>query len=185
MMRSGNFVFIFFVLIGLTFIPGCATKQHKQQQQKDLDELLASKTFAQEVGIDESGSIDERKYDQFLEMIRTETDSSKSTGSGAFEEEDGAKSAALGLQELGKIAQDPTLLAEALKDLQDPSIQQEVQALMKDPAFKREMKQLLDSPTFKAAMSRAATNLEQLAENPELMEKMKLMSEVHAGNKEL
>lgn len=75
---------------------------------------------------------------------------------------------------------------------------------MKDPGFKREIKQLLDSPTFKAAMSRAATNLEvlaflvssphvinveystqQLADDPELMEKMKLMSQVHAGNKEL
>lgn len=120
-MKNTNFFYTVFALIGWTLLQqGFA---NKQPQQKDLDELLASKTFAQEVGIDKSGSIDDKKYDQFLEMIRAETDNSKSEAS---EEKDGAQSAALGLQELGKIAQDPMLLAEALKDLQDPSIQQEV-----------------------------------------------------------
>jgi ERCC4-related helicase len=139
-------------------------------EHQDIQDLLA------EVDNDRSQGVDDRKFDELLEKIRMETSESTRSKSNT-EESRGAASAALGLQELGKLAQDPTQLVAALKDLQDPTIQQEVRSLMNDPNFKRQMKKMMDSPAFKAAMSRAASNLESLAEHPELMEKLRLASQ--------
>eukprot|EP00960_Hanusia_phi_P049658 759696-Hanusia_phi.AAC.2 len=59
---------------------------------------------------------------------------------------DGAHNARLGFEFMKHASQDPTLMADAMKDMQDPDTMHKVQEMMQDPNFReRKLRDLVGS----------------------------------------